>query len=133
MIFVDTSFWAALRMARDRHHRSAVSLLRTVAPGHRLMTTNLVVGETWTLVNRRTGHATAVGFLDAVHAAGVQIVRVSQAHEDDALRFLRTRAEREYSYVDATSFVVMRDLRITDALAFDGDFTAAGFVELRPV
>jgi predicted nucleic acid-binding protein len=35
------------------------------------------------------------------------------------------------SFVDATSFVVMRSLEIREALAFDGDFTAAGFVELR--
>ena len=33
---------------------------------------------------------------------------------------------------DATSFVLMRRLGIRDALAFDGDFAAAGFVELRP-
>lgn len=26
----------------------------------------------------------------------------------------------------------MRRRRLTDALAFDGDFTAAGFVEVRP-
>ncbi len=37
-----------------------------------------------------------------------------------------------HSYVDATSFAVMRHLGISDALAFDGDFSAAGFVELRP-
>jgi predicted nucleic acid-binding protein len=34
--------------------------------------------------------------------------------------------------VDASSFVVMRRHRIAEALAFDGDFTAAGFVEVRP-
>jgi predicted nucleic acid-binding protein len=34
--------------------------------------------------------------------------------------------------VDATSFSLMRKLRIREALAFDGDFAAAGFVELRP-
>jgi predicted nucleic acid-binding protein len=34
--------------------------------------------------------------------------------------------------VDATSFVVMRHRRLTEALAFDGDFAAAGFVEVRP-
>jgi predicted nucleic acid-binding protein len=39
--------------------------------------------------------------------------------------------EREYSFVDATSFAVMRSLRIREALAFDGDFAAAAFVELR--
>ncbi|MGH2617125.1 MAG: type II toxin-antitoxin system toxin 23S rRNA-specific endonuclease VapC20, partial [Thermomicrobiales bacterium] len=33
--------------------------------------------------------------------------------------------------VDATSFAVMRSLRLHEALAFDGDFSAAGFLELR--
>lgn len=51
--------------------------------------------------------------------------------EREALRWLRRREEREYSFVDATSFAVMRSLRLREALAFDGDFTAAGFVELR--
>jgi predicted nucleic acid-binding protein len=52
--------------------------------------------------------------------------------ELDALSWLRRRDEREYSFVDATSFAVMRRRRIREALAFDGDFAAAGFVELRP-
>ncbi|MEA1902031.1 MAG: VapC toxin family PIN domain ribonuclease, partial [Actinomycetota bacterium] len=34
-------------------------------------------------------------------------------------------------FVDATSFQVMINSRIDTALAFDGDFAAAGFVELR--
>ena len=50
---------------------------------------------------------------------------------DDALRWLRQHDEREYSFVDATSFALMESLGIHEALAFDGDFAAAGFVELR--
>ena len=60
------------------------------------------------------------------------VERVSPDVEDTALGWLRQHDEREYSFVDATSFALMRALRITDALAFDGDFAAAGFVELRP-
>jgi predicted nucleic acid-binding protein len=48
-----------------------------------------------------------------------------------ALAWLRSHDEREYSFVDATSFVVMRAMGIDRALAYDGDFAAAGFVELR--
>jgi predicted nucleic acid-binding protein len=51
--------------------------------------------------------------------------------EDEALRWLPQHDEREYSFVDATSFALMRSLRIREALAFDGDFAAAGFIELR--
>ena len=34
-------------------------------------------------------------------------------------------------FVDATSFILMRRLGLREALAFDGDFSATGFVELR--
>jgi predicted nucleic acid-binding protein len=40
--------------------------------------------------------------------------------------------EREYSFVDATSFALMRKKKLVNAFAFDEDFSAAGFVELRP-
>ena len=44
---------------------------------------------------------------------------------------VKGRDDRTYSYVDATSFVPMKSMRIKRALAFDGDFSAAGFIELR--
>ena len=43
---------------------------------------------------------------------------------------IRRHDERVYSYVDATSFRVMRDRRLRETLAFDQDFAAAGFVEV---
>ena len=57
---------------------------------------------------------------------------MSEKLERAAWEFLRRRDERKYSFVDATSFALMRSLKIGDALAFDGDFAAAGFTELRP-
>jgi predicted nucleic acid-binding protein len=48
------------------------------------------------------------------------------------LRVAERHDEREYSFVDATSFALMRSMRIKRVLAFDGDFAAAGFTELRP-
>lgn len=65
-------------------------------------------------------------------ATRVRIERVTAELEDEAWSWLRRHDERPYSFVDATSFALMRRLRIREALAFDGDFAAAGFVELRP-
>ena len=57
---------------------------------------------------------------------------VKEAIEREARAWLRRHDERAYSFVDATSFAVMRRERLGEALAFDGDFSAAGFVEVRP-
>jgi uncharacterized protein len=131
VIFADTSFWVALRNRRDPRHTEASALLRSHAD-RGIVTSNHVRGETWTYLRRRAGHGAAVGFLDSLERTPrVRLVAASAKQEEDALRFLRQRDEREYSFVDATSFVLMKSLRIREALAFDGDFSAAGFVELR--
>lgn len=131
MIFVDTSFWVALRLRRDAHHGQAAALLERVGD-QGLITSNAVRGETWTYLRRRAGHASAVDFLDGLAASPrLRVERVTADLEARALDWLRRHDEREYSYVDATSFTLMLHLRISEALAFDGDFAAAGFVALR--
>lgn len=131
MIFVDTSYWVALIAAADAHHVEAMELLRSVAD-EPLVTSNHVRGETWTFLRRRYGHGVAVRFLDRLERSErVTVERVTERMEDDALRFLRRHDEREYSFVDATSFALMRSLRIKRALTFDGDFAASGFQTLR--
>ena len=132
MIFVDTSFWVALRNRRDSHHQAAAALLRSHETTV-LITTNHVRGETWTYLRRRAGHRAAVEFLDALDGSPrIRVIAVEPKQEEEALGWLRRHDEREYSFVDATCFAVMRARKIREALAFDGDFAAAGFIELRP-
>ena len=131
MRFVDTSFWVALGFRRDGHHDVARALWAELDGGG-LLTSNHVVGETWTFLRRRAGHQVAVDFVDRVErSARVGVVRIDEAVEAEAFEWLRRHDERVYSFVDATSFALMRRQRLTEALAFDGDFTAAGFVEVR--
>lgn len=131
MIFVDTSFWAALTARTDTHNSEAVTMMKDVGT-ELLVTSNHVRGETWTLLRRRRGHRSAVAFLDLLERTlRVRVEHVARDLEREALDWLRRHDEREYSFVDATSFAVMRSLRIEEALAFDGDFSAAGFIELR--
>jgi uncharacterized protein len=132
VIFVDTSFWLAVRNGRDAHHDQATTLLTSMGDAH-LVTSNLVRGETWTYLRRRVGHAGATAFLDPLERSSrLDVVTVSDELEDRAWAWLREHDERAYSFVDATSFALMRSMKIKDALAFGGDFSAAGFWELRP-
>lgn len=132
MIFVDSSFWVGLAFPRDNRH-AEVTALHDVYARERLLTSNHVRGETWTVLRRRAGHLVAARALELLEAAPrLRIEFVSRDLEAEAWRWLRRHDEREYSFVDATSFALMRSLRVREAFAFDGDFAAAGFVELRP-
>lgn len=133
MTFADSSFLIAYLIERDAHHGDAVRLAESVA-GRRLVTTNHVRGETWTWLRSKARHETAVRFLDSIGQPGslIEVARVSEKLENKALAWLRRHDEREYSFVDATSFAYMHAKGIEEALAFDGDFAAAGFTELRP-
>ena len=94
------------------------------------------VGEMWTLLRSRDSHRAAVGFIDRVgvlvSADKLVVHAVTAEDESRAWRWLRRHDEREYSFVDATSFEVMRARRLREALAFDNDYAAAGFLEMRP-
>jgi uncharacterized protein len=133
LIFADTSFLVAGLIRRDNHHEAAIRLSRQIA-GRRVVTTNHVRGEAWTWIRRKAWHGKAVEMLDTLDdpSGHVGVSGVSEQMEAEALLWLRQHDEREYSFVDATSFAFMRTKGIEEALAFDGDFAAAGFTELRP-
>jgi predicted nucleic acid-binding protein len=132
VIFTDSSFWIAALVPRDRHHQEALMLLE-LAAREQLMVTNHILGETWTYLRNKAGHRRAVEFIERAEGSKrITSVHVSEDLEQQALRWLRRHDERVYSFVDATSFALMRSMKIREALAFDGDFAAAGFRELRP-
>jgi predicted nucleic acid-binding protein len=110
-------------------------MLSALGRSEQILTTNLVAGETWTFLRRKDSHRTALTFLDRLDtltmAERLVVHRVTEGQETAAWEWLRRHDERVYSYVDATSFRVMRDRRLREALAFDQDFAAAGFVEVR--
>ena len=136
MKFADTSWWVAWALPGDARHGEAMGALAQLGRSEQIVTTNLVAGETWTFLRRKDSHRTALSFverLDALTSAERLVVhRVSEDQETAAWEWLRRHDEREYSFVDATSFRVMRDRRLRETLAFDQDFAAAGFVEVRP-
>jgi predicted nucleic acid-binding protein len=130
-VFVDTSYLFAGIQPTDAHHEVATRLGEAIN-GRHLVTTNHVRGETWTLLRRRDGHRMAWSFIEEFARTATSVEHLSAQLETEALGWLLRHDEREYSFVDATSFAFMRSRGITEALAFDGDFAAAGFTELRP-
>lgn len=96
-----------------------------------VLVTNHIAGETWTFLRRRAGQRAAVAALAVFRSARVKLAHVDARQEAEAWKWLERHDERPYSFVDATSFSVMRSYRAREALSFDADFAAAGFVLVR--
>jgi len=105
------------------------SALRTLIRNHRrLVTTNLVVAETHTLLLRRVGRATALTFVQTVGEPPNVVVRSSRELEAAAERdWLARYDDQDFSFADAVSFAVMTERGIRDALTLDHHFAVAGF------
>jgi hypothetical protein len=130
--FVDTSGLYALIDKNDSHHgtaRTAIeSLLRA---GRRLVVSDYVVAETVNLANARSGSRVAARVLDLIEQSmGIRVEWIGQARFDAAKSFFRKHSDHDYSFTDCTSFVLMRELRLPQALTTDGHFRAAGFETL---
>jgi uncharacterized protein len=128
-LFVDSGAWIALRSRRDQHHAQADAAFRAAIERRiALVTTNLIVAETYRLTLFRAGHEPALRALDRIDASSsVTVHFATSADHSSARRWLERLAPRPVTYTDAVSFAVMGVARCTHVLAFDRDFAAAGF------
>jgi len=130
-LFVDTSGWAYYLYDGDPLHLGAATSVRNVLKRqHRLVTTNYVITELVALLSSRyhIPRQQVIAWINAIEAnASIEIVYIDQMLHREAWRLLATRLDKEWSLVDASSFVIMRRFGITDALTTDHHFRQAGF------
>lgn len=127
--FVDTSALYALIDEADRGHALALAWLEEVssAPApERLRTHGYVVVETIALTHARLGPAAVRTMIDDVLPA-CEIRYVDEdLHRRAATAYLAGLGRR-VSFVDRTSFEMMREERLDRAFAIDPDFRREGF------
>ena len=127
--FADTSALYAAVDARDAYHRDTAPLVRQLAQaGRMIITTDYIVAETLNLAVARRGRIVAGRLLQLLEtSSGLRIEWIDPERFLAAKAFFRKHADHDYSFTDCTSFVVMRELRIRDALTSDHHFVEAGF------
>ena len=128
--FVDTSAFYAMASETDQAHVTARAvheqLKRDNTP---LVTTNYILLETVSLLQRRHGVAYAERFGDSV-IEEVELIWMTLTQHRAAWKLWKERRNRGLSLVDCSSFVVMRELHMPHAFAFDEQFQEAGFILL---
>ncbi len=131
-VFVDTGSWLALQVMDDKHHRAAAATFPLLLEACKsLVTSNHVVGETYTFLRMAGGYAAARRFLDGlVRTAKLERHFITEALEREAYHILHRYAEHPFSFVDAMSFALLRQQKIRYAFAFDVHFATAGFIRI---
>ena len=126
-LFVDTSAIIALLDGnQQRHHAVWAAWEEAIRSGRPLLTSNYVVVETLALVQQRMS-------MDAVRALAEVFFPLMKTHfvspelHAAATSALLVGGKRWLSLVDCTSFELMRQCGVTEALALDPGFADQGF------
>jgi predicted nucleic acid-binding protein len=127
-VFIDTSAFVALRNSAEREHPAArAALSKLVAERTALCTSNYVFAETYTALLVRVGRSEAIEWGQHFRAGeAIELIRVEESVDKQAWSILETYTDKQWSYVDATSFALMEREGIDTALAFDHHFAQRG-------
>ena len=99
----------------------------------KLVTINYVLAELVALMTSpmRFPRPAVVAFVQSIKASqDVEIVHVDVDLDNRAWRLLEQRLDKQWSLVDCSSFIIMQERGLTDALTTDHHFDQAGFVRL---
>lgn len=129
-IFVDTGYWIAILNPNDDLHQRAKSLSKTLKQV-RLVTTDFVLSETLAYFGLTQLRLLAAKFVDGIYKdPNIELVPATRDLFLAGLSRYRKYADKAWSHVDCTSFEVMTNHSITEALAHDIHFEQAGFKAL---
>jgi len=128
-IFVDTSAWLALNDRNDQYYKKAVANSSRIKKDRiDLITSEYILDETITIIRYRVSHQAAVIFGESM--SGSRIVRIediTEGHRLKAWEMFKKYEDKELSFTDCTSFVLMKHFKLNKAFTFDDHFRQMGY------
>lgn len=125
-VFADTAFYVATMSPRDALHQAARQAIENYQG--RVVTTEFVLIEVGNFFNRVGRREMFLDLLKDLRASTQnQIIPATADLFQRGIQLFADRSDKEWSVTDCISFIVMRQLGLTDALAADRHFGQAGF------
>src|SRR5260370_11022014 len=117
-VLVDSSGLYTLADHRDPCRAEAERCVAgLVKSGVGLVLTDYIIEEACTLAKARGGGYGALRLLEIIERSeAFRLVWIGEERFESAKSFFRKHADHDYSFTDCTSFVVMHELRIRQAL-----------------
>jgi hypothetical protein len=128
-IFIDTSYFLALVNGRDKYHGTAKTMAAQVAPP--FITSEAVLFELGNALARPPHRMLAIQALRQIRAdASIEIVSIGSDLFAQTVAFYQSRPDKAWGLTDCSSFVIMQQRGLQEALTADTHFEQAGFTRL---
>jgi len=136
-IFVDTGFFIAIVNKDDEFHANAMNLytaLKKTLNKVKLIFTDYIFDEIMTGLKNHGVNIDAILKFgeDLLLSKYFTFYKVADAHFREAWNMFKKYKDKDWSFTDCTSFVVMNDLGIKFHLSFDAHFDQAKFQAWTP-
>jgi uncharacterized protein len=124
-VFADTSYFIAIIVPDDVCHGRAMALSEEPL---RLVTSAWVMAELAAYLSAPVNRPLFTKVLAALRGSAlVKFIPATQELFDRAVDLYAARADKAWSLVDCTSFLIMQQESLVDALSSDHHFIQAGF------
>jgi len=129
-VFIDSSFWIALRNQRQTHHARAREYLTALFQQHaQFVSTPFVFAEVHATFSRSASIRDRI-IADFWENQLMHLPEITLADHQAAIALLRRHPDKTYPFCDAVSFVIMKRLAVTRVAAFDDHFRQFGGFEI---
>ncbi|MDQ1327316.1 MAG: uncharacterized protein QG641_596 [Candidatus Poribacteria bacterium] len=136
-IFLDTSFLFAYYNADDEDHELALDLIKDMVNNKvDIIISDYIFDELITLLLYRISKAKAIEIcnrlINEIKSRNIELKYVDNEIFMEALKIFIRFSDKEWSFTDCTSYVIIKNAKITKAVSFDEHFRQFG-IEILPL
>jgi predicted nucleic acid-binding protein len=131
-VFADTGYWIALLDPQDTLNSKAINLSITFTQVQ-IVTSEMVLTEILNHFSKRGNFLryAAANFIESLQEnPSITIIPQTDSIFQQALILYKQRPDQAWSHTDCSSFCIMQQQNILEALAYDKHFEQAGFIAL---
>ena len=128
-IFLDTSFLVAFYNKGDKNHSKARRLISDADKSTAFVISDYVFDEILTVLLVRGGKSMSVeAGRKILEDEMVDILQIDEDIFEKAWLVYQSFLDKEWSFTDCTSYVLMKNLSIVTGASFDDHFNQFGFI-----
>lgn len=128
-VFVDTTALVSYFDGRDTYHIDTKNMIAVIGQNRvKLILTDYILDEAITTIKAKMGHDISVKAGEFIlQTQAIELIWLDQELKLRAWEYFKRHEDKSYSFTDCTSFVLMKEMRISHYLSLDKHFEQAGF------